>query len=400
MQFKYRAATDNGQIVEGVKDAKDEKELLSMLRGSSLLPISVVMTAKGGSGIDISFATVKKKDLAVFCRQFYTMLNSGVSVVKTLTILGRQTENKLLRNAIEELYEGVQKGKTLSEAMRENPKVFPSILINMVEAGEVSGSLDTILDRMAVHYEKEFKTENKIKGAMIYPAVLAVVAVAVVIFMMVAVMPTFVGMFEKSGSELPGPTRMLLAISNSIRYKWYLHIIAVSGIVLGIRYFGKSDYGSMFIDALKLKLPIIGKTNIKIATSKFNRTLSTVLSSGIPLIQGIDVVSRVVGNRYIAESLANAREEVRKGVPLSRTIRDTGIFPPMVDAMIKIGEESGDLEGILGKTADFYDEEVDVAITKTTEMMQPLMILIMAVIVGFIVIAIALPMFDMVGTIN
>ncbi|HWR60607.1 MAG TPA: type II secretion system F family protein [Clostridia bacterium] len=396
MQFKYRAVTGNGQIVEGLQDARDEKELVEILKGSSYMPISVEQTASSGGSTVITFEKIKKKDMAVFCRQFHTMLNAGVSVVKSLDILERQTENKLLKKAINSVHENVQKGMTLSEALKENHKVFPSILINMVEAGEVSGSLDTIMERMSVHFEKEFRIDNKIKGAMIYPIVLACIATAVVVFMMVAVMPTFVGMFESSGVELPAPTRALLAISHSLTHRWYIYILAVFGLFLGIRYFGKSEYGGMLFDTWKLRLPIIRNTNTKVATSKFNRTLSTILSSGIPLMQGIDLVSKVLDNRYIEKKLEDAKEKVRKGVPLSITIREAKIFPPMVDAMIKIGEESGDLDGILNKTADFYDEEVDVAITKMTELMQPLMIVVMALIVGFIVISIALPMFDMV----
>jgi type IV pilus assembly protein PilC len=288
---------------------------------------------------------------------------------------------------------------TLSEAMKNNSKIYPPILINMVEAGEASGSLDTIMERMAVHYEKEFKIENKVKGAMVYPIVLAIVATAVVVFLMVAVMPTFVGMFESSGVELPGPTKALLAISHSIRNLWYMYIIGIGAFVLAMKYYGRTETGGMVFDTMKLRVPIFKNTNIKLATSRFTRTLSTLLSSGIPLMQGIDIVARVVGNKYISRKLDSAKEEVRKGVPLSRTIKDAGVFPPMVDSMIKIGEESGDLDGILNKSADFYDEEVEVALQKMTEMMQPLMVVIMALIVGFIVISIALPMFDMVNTI-
>lgn len=400
MQFKYRAVADNGQIVEGLQDAKDEKELVAILKDRRFMTISVEVTASSGGSTAITFKKVKKKDMAVFCRQFHTMLNAGVSVVRSLDILERQTENKLLRKAISNVYENVQKGMTLSEALKENPKVFPSILISMVEAGEVSGSLDTIMDRMSIHFEKEFKIENEIKGAMVYPIVLAFMSTAVVVFMMVAVMPTFVGMFESSGIQLPGPTRALLALSHSLKYRWYMYMLVSFGLTLGIRYFGKSEYGGMLFDTMKLRLPIIKYTNVKIATSKFNRTLSTILSSGIPLIQGIDMVSKVLDNKYMFKKLEDAKEDIRKGVPLSTTIKDSKLFPPMVDAMIKVGEESGDLDGILNRTADFYDEEVDVAITRMTEMMQPLMVVMMALIIGFIVISIALPMFDMVNLVG
>lgn len=399
MQFKYRAVTEAGQIIEGIHDAQDEREVISMLKGSNYMPISIEQTINSGASTTLSFVKIKKKDLAVFCRQFYTMLNSGVSIVKCLDILEKQTENKQMKKAIAGVFDNVQKGMTLSEAMKNNSKIYPPILINMVEAGEASGSLDTIMERMAVHYEKEFKIENKVKGAMVYPIVLAIVATAVVVFLMVAVMPTFVGMFESSGVELPGPTKALLAISHSIRNLWYMYIIGIGAFVLAMKYYGRTETGGMVFDTMKLRVPIFKNTNIKLATSRFTRTLSTLLSSGIPLMQGIDIVARVVGNKYISRKLDSAKEEVRKGVPLSRTIKDAGVFPPMVDSMIKIGEESGDLDGILNKSADFYDEEVEVALQKMTEMMQPLMVVIMALIVGFIVISIALPMFDMVNTI-
>ena len=397
MQFKYRAVAENGQIIEGLQDAKDEQELVAMLKSSSYMPISVGKTAGSGGSMEVTFAKVRKKDMAVFCRQFHTMLNAGVSVVKCLDILERQTENNLLRKAINNAWENVQKGMTLSEALKENSRVFPSILISMVEAGEVSGTLDTIMERMSAHFEKEFKIENKVKGAMIYPIVLAGVATAVVLFMMIAVLPGFIQMFESSGIRLPLPTRILLAVSHTIIRRWYVYVLAASGLFTGLRYFGRSEFGRQLFDKWKLRLPVIKNTNIKIAASKFSRTLSTILSSGIPLVQGIELVSRVMDNKYIGEKMESVKEGVRKGLSLSETIKEIGVFPPMMDAMIKIGEESGDLDGILAKTAGFYDEEVEVAIQKMMEMMQPILIVVMALIIGFIVMSIALPMFDMIN---
>ena len=400
MQYRYRAVAANGQIIEGLHDASTEKEVVSMLKSSNYMPISIELTAESGSSMNISLKKVTKKDLAVFCRQFYTMLNAGVTIVKSLDILEKQTDNKLMKKATISIYEGVQKGMTLSESMRIHERIFPPILINMVEAGEMSGSLDTIMERMAVHYEKENKIENKIKGAMIYPLVLAIVATTVVVFLLIAVMPTFVGMFEGSGMELPMPTKILLAISHSLQNYWYMYIIIQAFLIYGIAYYNKTEAGGLVIDTMKLKVPIFKDTNIKIATSRFTRTLSTLLSSGIPLMHGIDIVSKVIGNRYISLKLENAKEEIRKGVPLSRTIKDSKVFPPMVDSMIKIGEESGSLDEILNKSADFYDEELEAALQKMTELLQPLMVVVMALIVGFIVISIALPMFDMVNTIE
>lgn len=400
MQFIYRAATETGEVEEGIYEATSEQEVLAMLKNSKYIPISIEMKVEEKPVSSYLTKKVTKKDIAIFCRQFYTMLNAGVSIVKCLNILEIQTENKVVRNAAGDVSENVQKGMTLSEAMRKHTNVFPSLLINMVEAGEVSGSLDVIMERMAIHYEKENKIENKIKGAMVYPIVLGVVSIAVVIFLLVAVMPTFVGMFESSGMELPAPTRILLNISDSLQNQWYIYIGAIILLVFAIWYLKQKESGRLFIDGLKLRLPIIKDTNIKIATSRFTRTLSTLLSSGIPLIQALDVVSKIVNNQVLSNRLQNAKEEVRKGIPLSRSVKEVKVFPPMVDSMIKIGEESGSLDDILNKSADFYDEEVEVAIQKMTEMLQPLLVVVMALMVGYIVIAMALPMFDMVNAVQ
>lgn len=400
MQYKYKAVADNGSIIEGLHEAESENEVVNMLKSNHYMPIHIEETYNSGASRSITFGRVRKKDLSVFCRQFYTMLNAGVSIIKCLDVLEKQCENKLLKKAIGEVYESVQKGMTLSEAMKANEKVFPSILINMAEAGEMSGSLDVIMERMAFHYEKENKIENKIKGAMVYPIVLSVVAVAVVVFLLVAVMPTFIDMFQSSGIDLPGPTRLLLNISNSITNFWYMYIIALAAIISGISYYSKTDNGSMFFDILKTRIPVLKDTNIKVATSRFTRTLSTLLASGIPLIQGIDIVSKVIGNKYISSKLEEVKEDIRKGIPLSRTIKNIAVFPPMVDSMIKVGEESGALDDILNKSADFYDEEVETSLQKMTELIQPIMVVIMALVVGFVVVAIALPMFEMVNTIQ
>lgn len=400
MQFTYRAVTDSGQVIEGIYEANSEQEVLAMLRSNEYIPVSIEHKAEEKPVSSYFAKKVTKKDIAVYCRQFYTMLNAGVTIVKCLDILEAQTENKVLRNATRDTYDNVQKGMALSEAMRKHEKVFPGLLVNMIEAGEVSGSLDVIMERMAMHYEKEYKIENKIKGAMIYPIVLGLVSIAVVIFLLVAVMPTFIGMFESSGVELPTPTKVLLSISNSLQNQWYIYLASIMVLVLGFGYFSRQEAGRLFVDSLKLRLPVIKDTNIKIATSRFTRTLSTLLSSGIPLLQGLDVVAKIVNNKFLGIKIENAKEEVRKGVPLSRTIKAIKIFPPMVDSMIKIGEESGSLDEILNKSADFYDEEVEVAIQKMTEMLQPILIVIMALMVGFIVIAMALPMFDMVNTVQ
>ncbi len=399
MIYKYKAISSNGERIEGYFEGQDEHDVLTMLKGNNYFPITVENDIYTEAQIDLFSPKIKKKDLAVFCRQFYTMLNAGISIINCLEILEKQSENKTLIKALSMLCENVQKGFTLSQGMKKHSKVFPALLINMVEAGEISGNLDTIMERMSVHFEKENKLENKIKSALIYPMALSVVSIAVVIFMLVAVMPTFVAMFESSGQALPNPTQILLNLSNSLTEIWYIYFILVMGIILGFTYFQRTYTGKVFFDTLKLKIPVIKDTNVKIITARFSRTMSTLLSSGIPLLQGIDVVGKVVGNKVIQDKLMIAVEDVRKGVSLSMAISEVNVFPPMVDSMIKVGEESGALDEILYKTADFYEDEVEAALQKMTSLMEPIMLIIMAVAIGFIVIAMALPMFDIVNTI-
>ncbi|TFZ40678.1 type II secretion system F family protein [Soehngenia longivitae] len=399
MKFNYIAVTKSGFRVNGSVESTSENEVLRMIKSNGYLPVSIERDIESEAKFEILSKKVKKKDLAVFCRQFYTMLDAGINIVNSLDILSAQTENKTLKKAISDVAENVQKGVTLSEAMKMHPKVFPTILINMVEAGEVSGNLDTILERMAVHFEKENKTENKVRSSMVYPIVLMIVSVVVVIFMLIFILPTFVGMFEGSDTPLPLPTQILIGLSDFLQSYWYIFIGIVALLVFGITSYINSENGRRLYDGIKLKLPIIKGTTAKIVTSRFTRTLSTLMSSGIPLLRSMEVVSRVVNNKVVEDKLISGIEDIRRGVPLSRMIKDIEIFPPMVDSMVKIGEESGALDDILLKTADFYDEEVDVALTRLTSMLEPLMIVFMALIIGFIVIAMYLPMFEVINTI-
>ena len=397
--FKYKAISQQGDTIEGHFEASDQDEVLAMLRGKNHLPLNIERDIEADAAIQIFTPKVKKKDLAIFCRQFYTMINAGIGIVKCLDILDVQTTNKTLKKAFSTIYEDVQKGFALSEAMGKHKKVFPDILISMVEAGEVSGNLDTIMERMAVHFEKENRLENKVKSALIYPMALIVVSVAVVIFMLIAVLPTFVGMFDGSDTPLPGPTRFLIALSGNLQTYWYIHIGIIGLVVFGLIYFMSTEEGIRTFDNLKIKIPGIKVTNTKIITSRFTRTLSTLMSSGIPLLQSMEVVGRVVNNKIIQERLIQSVDDLRKGVPLSRAVNDVNIFPPMVVSMLKIGEESGSLDEILFKTADFYDEEVETSLQKMTTLIEPILIVGMAVVIGFIVIAMALPMFEVVNTI-
>lgn len=399
--YKYTAINKLGKKLTNNYTAESQVEVMAMLRENGYYPLKVeeYVERKDISLSDL-FNKITIKDIAVFCRQFYTMLNAGVTITSALDILRQQTENKKLRAVIADIYEEVQKGSSFSDSLKNHKNVFPELLINMVEAGEVSGNLDTIMDRMANHFEKEFKINNKIKGAMVYPAILSIVATGVVIFLLTFVMPTFMGMFTGSGVELPLPTRILLAFSDALQSFWYLFFLAIVGLVFGIRAYAKTENGRYLIDNTKLKIPVIKDANKKIITSRFTRTLSTLLSSGVPLLEALDIVSKIVGNVLVEKGIKAAKDEVRKGSSLAKPIRDIGLFPPMVTSMIEIGEESGALDDILEKTANFYDEELEAAIQKMTTLIEPVMIVVMAVIVGFIVISMVLPMFDMINTVQ
>ena len=399
MIYRYRAVSQTGEIIEGAYEASDEKNVLEMLKSNKYLPIKIEKDVSANSQITIFSSKVKKKDLAVFCRQFYTMLNAGIGIIKCVDILEQQTENKTLVSTLSNVHEDIQKGQTLSQSMSKHENVFPHILINMVEAGEISGNLDAVIERMSLHFEKESKMDNKIKAAMMYPLILSIVSISVVIFLLIAVMPTFIGMFESSGQALPLPTQILLNISNSLTQYWYLFLVLIITFMTLIMYYKKTIKGKRFFDGLKLKIPLIKSNSKKIITSRFTRTLSTLIASGIPLLATIQIVGKVVGNSVIEEKMDKALDDVRRGVTLSKAISDIEVFPVMVKSMIKIGEESGNLDEILNKTADFYDDEVEASLQKMTALIEPIMMVVMAIIIGFIVIAIAMPMFDMVNTI-
>ncbi|MTI70159.1 MAG: type II secretion system F family protein, partial [Firmicutes bacterium] len=388
-----------GDKIEGEYQADDKQEVISMLRAENSYPLEIKENDKKNKDVLDIFNKVKMKDISLFCRQIYAMLNAGVTVNTSLEVLESQTENKKMKETIGNVSDDVQKGETLTDAMKKYGDVFPDLLVNMIEVGEMSGNLDNIMAKMADYYERENKIRNKVKGAMVYPAILSIVTIFVVIFLLTAVLPTFVDMFTGSGVVLPLPTRILLTISSLLKNYWYLFIIILSGLFLLFRRYKKSEVGKKNIDKIKFKIPIY-KTLIRdMMTTRFSRTLAIMITSGIPLMDALDIVSRVVGNKVVKEGISDTMDKMRQGSDLSTPIKDIKIFPPMLISMIKIGEESGALDTILDKAADYYDEELETSTKKLTTMIEPIMIVIMAIIVGFIVLSIALPMFDMVNTI-
>lgn len=393
-RFKYRAMNSDGEKIEGNYEADSKNDVIEYISGNGYYPLLVEEIVQS-SNIELKFSDkVKLKDLAVFCRQFYTMLNAGVPILTCLEILSNQIENKKLREAIKDINEDVEKGGVLSDAMKKHEKIFPELLVSLVESGEASGNLESIMLRMANHYEKENKINNKVKNAMIYPIVLGTVAIGAVVFILVYVMPTFTDIFKQSGTVLPWNTRLLLGTSEAIK-KYWIAIIAILAIsIFGLNTFFKTDRGKQVSSELKLKLPVLKKLNQMIIVSRFTRTLSTLIASGLPLIEGLKIVSNVAGNKVAERALLKIRDKVVRGESLYTSMVESEIFPPMLYSMIKIGEETGSLDEILNKTADFYDDELESIIQSSVAMLEPGLIVVMGLIIGFIVASIMVPMFN------
>ncbi|GAB6169129.1 type II secretion system F family protein [Clostridium carnis] len=394
-KFSYRAMKQDGTKTNGEYEANSRDEVINMITVNGYYPLKVEEVSEG-TKIELKFLEkVKVKDIAILCRQLYTMLDAGVSINSALNILANEISNKKLREILSNVEDDVKKGEMLSESMAKYKDVFPPILISMIESGEVSGNLDEMMLRMSMHFEKENRLNNKVKSAMTYPAVLSVVAVSAVMFIMTFVMPTFIEMFETEGINLPATTRVLMGISGFLRNNIFLIILFLIIATMGFKFYKRTDSGIITISKLKLKFPIIGKLNKKIIVSRFTRTLSTLLGAGVSLVHALPVVAGVLDNKIAEEVLMKIREKVVRGETLSKAVRETDIFPVMLASMVKIGEESGSLDDILNKTADFYDEEVEQAIVTTTALIEPLLIVIMGIVIGFIVISIMLPMFDL-----
>lgn len=343
---------------------------------------------------------VKDKDLAVFCKQFVSVLNAGVTVITALDMMAEQMDNKTLQQGLRDAQAYVQKGGTLADAFKLNPKIFPPILVNMTAAGEMSGNLEIAFERLTTHFEKNNKLKSKIKGAMTYPIIILIVVLAVVVVLLCTVIPQFADMFADMGAELPAATQLLVNLSNFMVHKWYMVILIVVAIVAAFKFFGKTEVGSTVYANIAIKAPLFGNLTIKSAAASFSRTLSTLMASGIPLLDAIEQVAKMQNNKIIREGLLDAKVQVAKGLPLSKPIRDMELFPPMLPQMIKIGEETGNIEDMMDKVADYYEMEVEAATDALTAAMEPMVIVLMAVVVGGIVIAIYSPMLGMYDAID
>lgn len=392
--FNYKVVDKNGKNKKGTIEAPNRDGAEKKLKADGYAIMSLTEQNSPFSGGLIK-KKVKSKDLAVFCKQFSAVIRAGVTIISALELMGDQIENKTLQRAVMDAKTYVEKGGTLADALRVNSEVFPPIMINMVAAGELSGNLEVCLDRLTEHFEKDNALSAKIKGAMTYPIVVFIVMIIVVIVVMVMVIPNFSSMFAEMGTQLPLATRIMVAASNFIIHKWWLLIIIVAAIVVGCKAFKRSSVGEQLFANMAIKMPIFGNLTIKSTCSRFARTMSTLMASGISMIDAVEQVAKMMDNKIIRDGLLDAKTQVAKGIPLSKPLKDMEMLPPMLSAMTKIGEETGDIEEMLSKVADYYDEEVEEATNKLTAAMEPLIMVVLACIVGMIVAAVYGPIMSM-----
>lgn len=394
-QFNYKVIDKDGKNKKGVLEASNKEAAEKKLRAEGMTVIDCREQGAMDKDIQLFEKKVKSRDLSVFCKQFAAILNAGVTIIQALDMISESSENPTLSKALKEASTFVEKGGTLADGFRLSPKVFPAMLVNMVAAGETSGNMEIAFERLSVHFEKENALTGKIKSAMMYPMVVMVVIIAVVIVMLVAVIPTFTSMFEEMGATLPLATRIMVALSNFILKRWYILLTIIIAVVVGFKSFGKTDAGKQLYGKIAIHAPIFGNLTIKQNCSRFARNLSTLMASGIALVDALEQVAKMLDNKIYRDGLLDAKVQISKGIPLSKPLRDMEVFPTMLTQMVKIGEETGNLEDMMDKVADFYDQEVDQAVASLTAAMEPMIMAVMALIVGAIVAACYGPIISM-----
>jgi type IV pilus assembly protein PilC len=397
--FTYQGRTRAGQTIAGEMEAATREAVVAKLRSQQIIatavkakPKDIVIPGFGGG--------VSEKDIVIFTRQFATMIDAGLPLVQCLEILSSQNDNKVFKKALIEIRQSVESGATFAAALKQHPKVFTSLYANMVEAGEAGGILDTILNRLAQYMEKAMALKGKVKSAMIYPSTIITVAVTVVIFLLIFVIPTFKSMFEGFGATLPLPTQIVLEASNIVRaYFLYGIVVAAAGIFALKTWYG-TNAGRTTIDALLLKSPVFGVLIRKVAVAKFTRTLGTLISSGVAILDGLDITARTAGNKIVEMAVQKTRASISEGKTIAEPLKESGVFPPMVVQMIAVGEQTGALDAMLGKIADFYDEEVDQAVANLTSLLEPMLMVFLGIVIGGVVIAMYLPIFKLVAVVG
>ena len=395
--FGYVAVNPLGKIKKGSIEAEDLEQARAFLKRSDLTAIELKEQGILTKDIDLPFLNrVKARDLGVFCRQFVSIVSAGIPIYAALTMLASQTQNVRLKKAILDTHSQIEKGESLSDALRlHSPDIFPAMMINMVAAGEASGNLEKAFARLADHFEKGSRIRGAVKKAMVYPTIVLVVVIAVVALMMVMVIPSFTSVFVDMDMELPWVTKIVMGFSDWMVLHWWKLFLVIFGVVFLLILFGKTDKGRHFFGKLMMKLPLFGDMTIKSASANFARTLSTLVSSGLPMLDSLEITAKNMNNIYFKEAVLYCRDEAATGANLSTPLENSSLFPPMVYHMTGIGEETGDLEEMLDRLADYYDEEVEAATKALIAALEPAIILLMAGIVGIVVCAILLPMFSM-----
>lgn len=401
--FQWSGKTNRGVVETGEMTANSKEEVISQLRRKNITA-TLIKPKEGGKalfgGLSLG-GKVTDKDIVVFTRQFATMIDAGLPLVQALDILSTQVENRSLAKGIATIKNDVESGSTYADALKKHPRIFSDLYANMVAAGESGGILDTILNRLAAYIEKSMKLKKKVKGAMVYPIVVSTIAIVCIAVIMVFVVPTFSKMFTQMGGELPAPTKLVMAISSFMAgIGGLIVLILIIGSYIGLKQFRRTEQGKKITDTFTLKLPIFGILLRKVAVAKFTRTLGTLISSGVPILDGLEITAKTAGNKVIEYAVMDVRKAVSEGKTLAEPLMKAKTFPPMVTHMISVGESTGALDSMLSKIADFYDDEVDNAVSNLTAMMEPMLMVFLGGSVGFIVVAMYLPIFKLITLIK
>src|SRR5690242_1778857 len=398
-KFQWEATTRTGEKRRGAMEADNQQQVEARLRGDGL---TVDRVKKEAAQITISFGSgVGHKDLQIFTRQLATMIDAGLPLVQCLDILAAQTPNKIFARILGQVKSAVEQGSTFSDALRRHPRVFDDLYVNLVAAGEVGGILDTILNRLAVYIEKAVKLRSQIKSAMFYPVGILVVAIGVIAVMLIKVIPTFENMYKEMGhAELPAATKFVINISHGFVNRWYLYFGTIFGVVAGSVMMRRTDGGKEVFDRMLLRLPVIGGTLRKIVVARFTRTLGTLLTSGVPILDALDICARTAGNKVVEQGIMKARDKISEGHDMAGPLADSRVFPTMVVQMIGVGEQTGAMDQMLQKIADFYEEEVDASVAALTSLIEPVMMAFLGVVVGGLIVAMYLPIFKLAGNIS
>jgi type IV pilus assembly protein PilC len=397
--YMWKGRTPTGEMLSGELASENKQELINTLRKRKIIITTIREKPKE---IKFSFGPgnrITTRDLGVFTRQFATMINAGLPMVQCLDILSSQMDKPTFKKIVGDVMYDVEAGATLAEALRKQP-CFSDLFVNMIEAGEAGGILDVILNRLAVYLEKADALMKKVKGAMTYPAVVFSVCIGASVFMLLFIIPTFAQMFKDFGGQLPMPTRIVMGLSNFLKANWWLLVVITVGGIIGFKRYYKTPSGRYRIDKIMLRMPVIGPVIRKAAVARFTRTLGTLISSGVPILNGLEITARTSGNKVIEEAILKTRTSISEGNTIAEPLKESGVFPPMVVQMIGVGEQTGALDEMLEKVADFYDSEVDTAVSALTSIIEPIMIVVMGGIVGGMLIAMYLPMFKLVSVVS